>query len=151
MRLSKMILSAAVASATLFAAFAADAQQAKPEDLLKMRQGLKQAVRMQFGPLGAFAQGKGDLPADADARAENLVALMKILPSAWAPGTENLPNAKTKAPAFTSPEFKQGWQELGTGFAALKQATASNNPDAIKAAVANVGKTCKACHDNFHE
>ncbi|CAA7612836.1 cytochrome c [Magnetospirillum sp. UT-4] len=145
-----LALACALACSTAFAAADAAAQQ-KPEETLKMRQGLFQAVKTQFGPVGAFAQGKGDLPADAAMRAENLAALARILPSAFGKGSEALPGSNTKPEAFTSPDFAKGVEMLGTRATALAAAAKSGNADAIKAAAGEVGKTCKGCHDNFRK
>jgi len=148
--ITKALTAAVFAIAVTGLATEALAQQ-KPDEALKMRQGLFQAVKMNFGPIGAFAQGKGDLPADAAAKAENLVALAKILPMAFAKGTENLPHSDTKAEAFTSADFLKGFAMLEEASAKLAVAAKASDADGIKAAVGGVGKTCKGCHDNFRK
>jgi cytochrome c556 len=135
--------------ATLLIAGTVSAAEVKPEEQLKMRQGLMESVKFQFGPLGAFAQDKGPLPADAADRAANLVALAKIAPSAWIKGTEALKDAKTKPEAFTSPKFLDGFKTLGTAAGALSAAVASGDAAAVKTAAGGVGKACKGCHDDF--
>ena len=151
MRSIAKVLSAAV-FAICVAGIAADASaQQKPEEALKMRQGLFEALKMNFGPFGAFAKGAAPLPADAAQRAENMVALAKILPMAFAKGTENLPKSETKAEAFTSADFPKGFEALGAASAKLASAVASGDADAVKAAVGGVGKTCKGCHDTFRQ
>lgn len=153
MLLSTKAVPAALALALTLLAFAgsAQAQQAKPEDLLKMRQGLMQAVKMQFGPVGAFAQGKGDLPADAAERAANLAMLARLSPMAWSKGTEALPDSATKAEAFgaKAAQFQDGWKAAAAEAAKLADIARAGSPDAIKAQAAAVGKTCKGCHDEF--
>ncbi len=143
-----------LAFALVVTAMAADAMAAgpqKPEDLLKMRQGLMQAVLVQFGPIGAFAQGKGDLPADAADRAANLAALARIAPSAWPAGSGNLDHANTKPDAFgaKAAAFRDGWATLAGVSTTLAETIKAGNADAIKAQVGAVGKTCKGCHDDF--
>ena len=135
--------------ATLLIAGTVSAAEVKPEDQLKMRQGLMQAVKSQFGPLGAFAQDKGALPADAADRAVNLAALAKIVPSAWAKGTETLKDSKTKAEAFASPKFLDGFKAFGSAADQLSAALRSGNADAVKAAATDILKVCKGCHDDF--
>ncbi len=147
----KILAGAAVALAVGLTAVGASAQQQKPEDVLKMRQGLMQAVKVQFGAIGAFAQGKGDLPTDAAQRAENLVALARISPIAWSKGGENIKGSETKAAAFTSADFTKGWENMAEEAAKLAEAAKGGNADAIKAAAAGLGKTCKGCHENFKE
>ena len=138
------------AFAVAAAGFAAGAlAQQKPEDTLKMRQGLMLAVKANFAPFGAFAAGKAPLPAEPEAKAENLAALARISPIAWAKGTENVPNSETKPAAFTSADFAKGWGALGEAAGALAVAARSGDAEAIKVATGGVGKTCKGCHDDF--
>ena len=144
----KTLLAAGVAAAFVASVSGALAQQ-KPEETLKMRQGLMQAVKMQAGPLLGFAQGKNDLPADAQIRGENLAALAKISPIAWAPGSENLEGNKTKADAYGSADFAKGWQVMAIASTNLASAAKTGNADLIKGAAGELGRTCKGCHDNF--
>ena len=140
-----LILTAALLAGLSASALAAD----KPEDLLKGREGLFQALKWQVGPLMGFAKGDAPLPADAADRAANIVALSKILPQAFRPGTENLPGSHAKAEAFSKPEFVRGFTVLGDAGMKLQTALASGDEAAIKAAIPAVGKACKACHDDF--
>ncbi|MGE5505796.1 MAG: c-type cytochrome [Actinomycetota bacterium] len=151
MRRSAMTAVAAlIATAVAGSAVAAEGQAPKPEELLKMRQGLFQAFKSQFGPLGAFAQGKADLPADASAKAANLAMLAKLGPIGFAKGTESLPESNTKTDAFTkTAAFNEAWGHFAEASAKLADAAKAGNADAIKAAAGGVGKTCKACHDDF--
>jgi cytochrome c556 len=128
--------------------FAADV---KPEEQLKMRQGLMQAVKFQFGPVGAFAQGKGPLPADAADRAVNLAVVAKIMPLAWGKGGEDVKGSNTKAEAFTSAKFLDGFMTLGAATDKLADAARSGNADAVKSAAGGIGKACKGCHDDFRK
>lgn len=148
MRFGKTTIAAIGFAAAAFVVTAAQAQL-KPEESLKMRQGLMQTVKFNFAPMGAFAQGKGDLPADAANRAANLSDLARIAPSAWGKGTEALDGAKTKPEAFTSADFAKGWEVLGAAAGKLAVAAKGGDADAIKAASGEVGKACKSCHDNF--
>lgn len=148
--ISKAAFAAVFAVALAGVAGQAVAQQ-KPDEALKMRQGLFQAVKMNFGPIGAFAQGKGALPADAAAKAENVAALARILPASFAKGTESLPGSNTKPEAFASADFAKGFDALEAAATQLAAAAKSGDEGAIKAGVGAVGKTCKGCHDNFRK
>jgi cytochrome c556 len=149
---SKTVIASVLSAVVLASAGPAMAQAAKPEELLKLRQGLMQAVKSQFGPIAAFAQGKGDLPADAAQRALNLEMLAKLAPIGWGKGTESLPGANTKPEAFAakSAQFMDGWKAMAVESAKLAEA-AKAGPDAIKAQVPAVGKTCKSCHDELRK
>lgn len=146
---TKTMLAAGLAFAVGAASATGALAQLKPEETLKMRQGLMQAVKMQAGPMLGFAQGKNDLPGDAATRAEHLVALAKLAPSAWAKGSENIPGNNTKAPAYGSEKFAKGWEMLAEASLKLAEVARAGDPAIIKAAAGEVGKTCKGCHDDF--
>ena len=147
----KHVIATVLATSTLMAGMAWAAGP-KPEDLRESRHGLLQTVRIQFGPLVAFAKGEGPLPADAAARAETIAALAKILPVAWATGTEDLPKTSTKPEAFTQKDkFLDGFKALNVEATKLAEAANGGNADAIKAQVAAVGKVCKGCHEDFKQ
>lgn len=123
--------------------------QAKPEETLKMRQGLFQAIKTNFGPIGAVAKGEAPLSADTAARAENLAALAKIAPMGFPAGSENIAGGKTKPEAWQKAEFKAGFEALQAESAKLAEVAKGGDVNALKAQVGAVGKTCKACHDSF--
>ncbi|SEH46229.1 cytochrome c [Magnetospirillum fulvum] len=143
---------AAIAGVAVAASLPAVAQQSKPEELLKLRQGLMQTLKSQWAPIAGFAAGKADLPADAAQRAENMVLVAKLAPIGWAKGTEALPNSETKPEAFgaKSAQFMEGWKALAAESTKLA-AAAKAGPDALKAQAAATGKVCKACHEDFKQ
>lgn len=143
---------AAIAGLGLALAMPAVAQQLKPEEALTLRQGLMLALKTQWMPIGAFAAGKADAPADAVARAENVAAIAKLAPIGWAKGTENLPKAETKAEAFgaKAAAFHDDWKSFAAEADKLVVA-AKAGPDALKTQAAATGKLCKGCHEEFKE
>lgn len=149
MRLCSKSLAAGLAAAALIASASGAVAQQKPEETLKMRQGLMQAVKLQAGPLLGFAQGKNDMPANAAERADNLAMLAKLAPMGWGKGSEALPEAKTKPEAFTDAKFQDGWKAMAAEAAKLADAAKGGNADSIKAQAGALGKTCKGCHDDF--
>lgn len=147
MRLLKPALLGAMA--LLAAASAPASAQMKPEDSLKMRQGLMQALKSQAGPILGFAQGKNDLPADAAQRAERAAIVAGLAMIGWAKGTEAIEGAKTKDEAFQGTKFADGWAAAAKAAQALAAAAKGGNADAIKAAGGDLGKACKGCHEEF--
>jgi cytochrome c556 len=138
--------------ATLIAVTApALADETKPEDLLKMRQGLFQAVKATYVPIVMLAKQDGKPTDVTTQQAENLAALAKVLPIAFAAGTDALPGSKTKAEAFTSADFAKGAAAMADESAKLAAAVKAGDAAAMKAQVGAVGKTCKACHENFRK
>ena len=148
MRISHALVAAAFAG-SLFTA-TAYAQQMKPEELLKARQGLMEAVRLQLGPIFGAAKGGGSL-ADAAQAADNLVGLANTLKTAYAKGTEDLPGSNAKPEAFSDPKFIGGYDKLAEAAAKVAADAKANNADALKADVGAIGEACKGCHDNFRK
>jgi cytochrome c556 len=121
--------------------------QVKPEDTLKVRQGFMQTIRLNFGPIAGAAKDDKVTPALAQ-NADNIVAIAKMATLGWAPGSETISKG-SKPAAFTSPDFKAGFDKLGAEAGKLSAAIKANDKAAINAQVAAVGGACKACHDNF--
>jgi len=88
------------------------------------------------------------------ANARVIEALAKQIPSWFPRGSGQQPGVNSEARPIIweqAPTFKQRAAGLA-GAARQAAATAgSGNLDATKAAVANVGVACKACHDTFRE
>lgn len=140
---------AAVCAAGLMLATPAWADGAKPEEMLKMRQGLWQAVKTSFGPLGAIAKGEAQMGPQTAQQAETLAALARIVPMGFAPGSEKLPGARTKPEAWTDAAFSGGVTNFQAETAKLAEAARDGQADAVKKQAGAVAKLCKSCHDNF--
>jgi cytochrome c556 len=143
------IVSAGLITATVLAASAL-AQEAKPEQILKARQGLMEAVGIQLGPIIAVAKGGPITPATAEA-AENIVALAHVLKTVYGKGTENLPGSNAKPEAFSDPKFLGGYDKLAEAAAKTAADAKANNADAVKADLGMIGSACKGCHENFRK
>ena len=142
--LSLLTLAAATA---VFSAPAA-AQFAKSEDAVKYRQGALFLQSQHFGRLAAMANGRTPYDAATAAANAQVLALLAKLPwAAFAPGTEG---GKAKPEIWTEgPKFKEFSERLVTDTDKLAAAAKAGNLDALKAAVASVGETCKSCHGAF--
>jgi cytochrome c556 len=124
--------------------------------LIKARQSLMQLRVFNAGPL--FGMAKGKMPYDAE-MAASLATNLKLLSEmnmgrAWAGGTgnDNYPG-KTKAlPKIwsTYPEIAEYGKKYMSAVDALASA-AGNGLDELRANIGNLGKACKACHDDFRE
>lgn len=126
------------------------AQEMKPEEILKARQGLMEAVRMQLGPIVAVAKGGAITPETAQA-AENLVGLAHALKAAYGKGTENLPGSNAKPEAFTDPKFLGGYDKLAEAAAKAAADAKANDAAAVKADLGMIGGACKGCHEDFRK
>ena len=147
----QIALSFVIGMAGLFAALPASAQFAKPEDAVKYRKATFTVMANHFGRISAMAQGK--VPFDAAAAAANaeIVATMSMLPySAFPEGTQGSEKGTPKLNVWSErAKFDEAAKNMQGEVAKLVAAARSNNLDALKAAVGNTGKSCKACHDNF--
>ena len=151
-RLFPTLLMTAVALLGATTALPAAAQFAKPEDAIKYRQSAMTLMATHFGRVAAMASGK--IPFDAKAAADNaaIATFISKLPFAgFVPGSD-LGDTKAEPKIWTEMDkFKAGATKMQEAMAKLDVAAKGGNLDAIKAAVGETGKSCKACHDNYRK
>ncbi len=135
------------------------AAQAKPEDAIRARQSLMRVIGMNFGPIGRMASG--DAPMDKavfQANAARIEAIWAMNPAQYFVKGSDRPVAGSKVATFTDakPEiwsqpdkFKASVERATKNVTALGQAARSGDEAAMKAAVGELAKSCKACHDDF--
>jgi len=130
----------------------AAAQFAKPEDAIKYRKAAFTMMGAHFGRVAAMANGK--IPFDAKAAADNaeIAAFMSKLPYAgFVPGSDKGETQAEPKIWTEMDKFNAGATKMQEEMAKLNVAAKGGNLDAIKVAVGETGKTCKACHDNFRK
>lgn len=150
-RLSRSMLMAC-AAVLAAAALPASAQFAKPEDAIKYRKSALTVMATHFGRVGAMASGR--VPFDAKVAAENaeIATMMSKLP--FVAFVEGSDKGETRAEPKIWTEmdkFKAAAAKMQEEMAKLNVAAKSGNLDAIKAAVGETGKSCKACHDQYRK
>ena len=133
-------------------AFAATAlAQVKAEDEIRYRQSVMNVVGRAFGPLIAMAQDKSPYNKEVAARNSLLLESLAPLPwSAFAAGTEK--GAPTKADLKVWSEaqkFKDAGEKMQQAVVKLGQSVKTGDEKAVKAAAGDLGRACKACHDDF--
>ena len=145
-----MLATAAVAG--FMTALPAAAQFAKPEDAIKYRKGAFTVMAAHFGRVAAMANGK--IPFDAKAAADNaeIATMMSKLPyTAFIEGTDK-GETRAKPEIWTeNDKFRTAATKMQDEMAKLNAAAKTGDIGTIKAAVGAVGKSCKACHDNYRE
>ena len=151
-RLSRTMLMAGAALLGAATALPAAAQFAKPEDAIKYRKGAFTVMAAHFGRVAAMANGK--IPFDAKIAADNaeIATFMSKLP--YAGFIEGTDKGETRAEPKIWAEmdkFKAAAAKMQEEMAKLNVAAKSGNLDAIKVAVGDTGKSCKACHDNYRK
>lgn len=140
----------ALAAAAFALALPAAAQFAKTEDAIKYRQSAMFVQSQHIGRIAAMASGR--VPFDqaaAGANADVLTVITKLPWAGFGPGTEG-GNAKPDIWKEQA-KFKELNERLMADTEKLAAAAKTGNLDAVKAAVANVGETCKTCHDTFRK
>jgi cytochrome c556 len=130
------------------------AQAQSLEDVANARIGYFRLVSMEMGTLSQMA--KGDIPYDADTaklHAENLAALAQFdVKTLFKEGTSNaeLPGKTRAEPAAWEDTAKL--EAKGAAFSdaiTALVAASDQGEDALKPALAQVGATCKSCHDDY--
>jgi len=149
-----LTISAALAAAIAAASFGAQAQQApKPEQLIKWRQSAYQVIGWNNGRIKASVEGSYNK--DEVLRAANTIAALANagLGSLFVAGTETGKgwHDTTAKPALFTDGPKVG--ELAANFSReaneLARVAAGGDAAALKEQFGKLGKTCKACHDEY--
>ena len=142
---------AALAISGALVSMGAAAQFQKPEDAIKYRQAAFTVMGAHVGRIGAMAQGKAPFDAKAAAESADIVATLAKLPfTAFGDGTDKgLPHRAKPEVWKEAAKFKTAADTMVAEIGKLDTAAKSGNLDSIKAAMGGVGKSCKACHDDF--
>jgi cytochrome c556 len=142
-------LAFAVAATAVLAAPLASAQ-AKPEDVIKYRQGAYKVIGWNMGPMAAMV--KGDVPynKEAFARHADIVAYVgKLTLEGFTPGTDK-GETKVKPEAFAKmDDFKSKMSKMNEETAKLATIAKTGSLDDIKKQFGATGASCKACHDDY--
>ena len=141
----------AIATA-VFAAAAAllvRAQELKPEDQVKQRRSAYAVMGYNFASLGAMAQEKKPYSRDEAIRNADLVAaLCDYMKNFFGEGTDK-GETKAKPEVWQKrADFDDKMEKMIVEARKLPVAARADLP-ALKKAVADAGKACKACHDDY--
>lgn len=133
-------------------ALPAAAQFAKPEDAIKYRKAAFSVMASHFGRVAGMANGRIPFDAKLAADSAEVATFMSKLPYAgFVPGSDKgETKAESKIWAETD-KFNAAASKMQEEMAKLNVAAKGGNLDAIKAAVGETGKSCKACHDNYRK
>jgi cytochrome c556 len=147
----KQALIAAVLGTTLLSSGGAFAQ-AKPEDVIKFRQGAYQVIGWHVRTLGGMV--KGQIPYDQAEFARNaeIVAMMStVVPHAFAPGSDKGAPTRAKPEIWSDAAgFKKAMDSFQAEAGKLAQvAKTAKDVDGVRGQFSAMSKTCGACHDNY--
>ena len=130
----------------------AQAQFAKPEDAIKYRKSAFTVMAAHFGRVAGMANGK--IPFDAKMAADNaeIAAMMSKLPFAGFVEGSDKGETKAEPKIWTEMDkFKAAASKMQDEMAKLNVVAKGGDLAAIKAAVGETGKSCKACHDSYRK
>ena len=125
--------------------------QAKPDVLVKQRQAAMTLQGKYWGPIAGMASGKTPYNAETVARNAPILEVLSKLP--WDGFVESTKGEKSRAlPAVwtDNAKFKTAADKMQTAVAQLVKVSKGDEAT-VKAALADVGKSCGACHDDFRE
>jgi cytochrome c556 len=126
--------------------------QVKPETLVKQRQAAMALQGKYFGPIGAMVQGKAPYDAAVVTRNAGYLEVLAKMPwDGFQPGTADVKDNNDAKPEIYKDQakFKQLADKLEAETAKLSSAAKANDQAAVKVAFGEVGKACKACHDDY--
>ena len=120
---------------------------------IKARQAQMQLISYNTSLLGDMAKGETEYNADtAASAASNLAAVAKLDRSIlWVEGSVqgSVPDTRAKAAIWSDPAgFDTAATNLEMAAAALAE-VAGNDLETLRGAMADVGKACGACHDDY--
>ena len=142
-----------IAAAVLGASAGTAIAQAKPDQLVKQRQGAMALIGKYWGPIAGMASGKVS-PYNAEIVARNATYLENLAQMPWDAFHENTKGEKSRAlPAVweQKAKFDELAQRLQSETAKLGQLARAKDEAGVKQQYAAVGKTCGACHESFRE
>jgi cytochrome c556 len=146
----KRFLMLLAAAATLASSFAS--AQMKPEDALKHRKAAFNVIAYNFGSIGAMVNNRK--PYNKDEAVRNAATASAV---SWQPyeffiaGTDS-GDTKAKSNIWSEmPKFKAGAEKMQSELAKLASVARDGDQVALKAQFGEVGKTCKACHDDYRK
>ena len=141
----------AALAAVLSVRAAAQGQGPRPDQYLKYRKGVYQAIAWNIGPLSAMAQDKQPFDAAVFAeRAKRVSQLTPMLAESYAPGSRDAEGSKLKPEMLSNrADFDEKLGTLVERSAKLAQVATGGDAAASKAAFFDMAQACKACHDKY--
>jgi len=142
-----LVVSAVIAALTAGVVHA----QAKPEDVIRYRQGVMKIVGWNFGPMAAMVKGEKPYDKEAFARnAANVEFVSKLALEGFSPGSDKGADTKAKPEIWAKmDDFKAKMGKMNEETAKLAAVAKTGTFDDIKKQFGATGGSCKACHDDY--
>jgi cytochrome c556 len=149
----KKVLLSLCAVVGFAAAVPAQAQFAKPEDAIRYRQSAYVLMGNHMGRINN--QLKADKPdVAAIQRSAAIIDFASALPGeGYIAGSETggTPPTRAKPEVFKDPKVKEIGGKMREEVVKLNTVAKGGDVAAIRAQFGEVGKSCKACHDNYRK
>jgi len=130
-----------------------EAHQQTGEDKVDYRQGAYRIMGWHMGLLGDAA--RGEKPFNLDQVRESVKHLQwaeRLTATTYTPETRQVSTSKLKGAAWESMDtFIDRGRALKSAIDTLVAQSDAGDEPRIKTAIGEVGKACKACHDDFRE
>jgi cytochrome c556 len=127
------------------------AQFDKPEYAVKYRKAVMFLIAQHFGRMGAMVKEK--IPYNQEVFTKNAVLVETLSGLSWeammVPGTDTGETTLNASAFAQQAKFKEMAQTFETQATKLVSAAQSGDFSAIKTQFGQVGKSCKACHNEF--
>ncbi|MCR4300279.1 MAG: cytochrome c [Sulfuricaulis sp.] len=124
---------------------------AEPEDVIKYRKNMMQAIGGHTSAAGAIVQGKVDYTPHLAEHARALQVLTKDIPALF-PKDSDFGDTEAMDVVWTKrADFEKAAKTAKIRVAAFAKAVQSGNPQAITASFKDMGEACKGCHKDFRK
>ncbi len=130
---------------------AAYAQFTKPETAIKYRKSVMFLIAQHFGRMGAMVKEKVPYNRQVFTHNATVVETLSRLPweALMAPGTDKGDTTMSASVFAKQAEFNEAVQSFETQTTKLVSAAQKGDFMTIQTQFGAVGKSCKACHDQF--
>jgi cytochrome c556 len=124
----------------------------KPEDAIKHRKAAFNVIAYNFGSIGAMVNNRKPYNKEEAIRNASTAAAVSWQPyDLFIPGTDS-GDTKAKPNIWTDmAKFKSGGEKMGAEMTKLATVARDGDVNTLKAQFGEVGKTCKACHDDYRK
>ena len=145
LKLLPLILTAGLLTNPVYA----DGDHEHDSNEVKYRHSVMEAMGYQFGSLAMIFTKRVDQPANLKVHAEALAATAAITGTLFPAGSEG---GEALPIIWEEPDkFAAAIDELEQSTAALADAAAGDDPQALAAAFKTAGASCKGCHERYKE
>tara|TARA_R110001583_G_scaffold2536_7_gene18272 strand:- start:157 stop:627 length:471 start_codon:yes stop_codon:yes gene_type:complete len=152
--LSKLLLVGIVSLTTTSVIADAAKSEKHAQKATQLRQSVFSLLGSNMGPLGDMAKGKIDVDAWLVEKNALRINQLSMMISDYTQTDTSAFKVKTRAKNVVwtdRDKFLNNIEKLTTASSTLITAARSKDENAIKKAIAGVGKTCGGCHDDYRE